>query len=267
MGMGAILVGLLLTWAVWESGWIVSLTITPIIAGVVMIAEGLGGLGRSGRSGRTRSPRVRREMTSTPPDAEDVVAARGRQSPVPSTALPPPPPDDDAPFPPLRDLAYAGHKLEDGDIARFERRRALRLPSQYKRFLLRFNGGELKPSWFAYQAGDAAGGAHVRRFFSLGTGGAEDIDGICAAYGGSGPGLPGRLLPVAAADPGLFLCLALAGPEAGAVFACATTVDEALPQATTAHRVSGDFFGLLSSLTWEPGAEPPPAPKRHRRRS
>lgn len=113
-----------------------------------------------------------------------------------------------------------GPPVDEADLAAFEGRRGLRLPADYRRFLLEQNGGE--------RAGV--------RFFSLGAAGVP-IPGAVLDLGGDASegewpelfsdlearllwcrssGYPADLLPIAEAARGL-LALQLGGEDAGSV--------------------------------------------------
>jgi len=282
-GLAALAVGLGLTWLLWEGGWVWGLTLVPIFSGVGLIASGLAAAKREVQA-RAQWPRIQREEARLVDSLEAVKArggrphewllqqgfshrgirnylmealrARSRAEPeAPGVPL-----GHETPFPRMRDLLDPAHELEDGDLARFERRQGVRLPGPYQRPLARFNGGTPRPAWFSYRADGRAAEGEVERFFSLGVTGPDDLDEACQSWRSALEGAPARVLPIARERGGGLLCLALEGKPGVYLHRRGERSGEA-----QFHLVSPDFFGFLASLTWAPGTEPPPAPKRRRR--
>lgn len=285
-GVSLLALGVLATVWLWTRGWAWRLTFTVAGAGVLILIDGLVARAREAR-GLRQGPRVRRDYARLLDGLQRSGTGRAERlrwlresgithrklsrflldrvavadGPRPgadrdvTTVIPAFAQGRDTTFPPIRDLVGTAHPLEEGDLARFEARHGLRLPVPYQRFLLRYNGGVLKPDWFPYASGEA----HVRAFCGLGTGGSRDLDAMVRAHArGAGPDGP-RLLPIAVTTDEAIVGLVVDEADHGAVYL--------RPRgAAPATRIADDFFTFLRSITWEPGTEPPPAPKRRSRR-
>src|SRR5262249_19576242 len=64
-------------------------------------------------------------------------------------------------------IQFAGSQITDEQLQTFEQHRQITLPSDYRQFLLRTNGGVPAPHTFPFKCGEFDAYAHVGRFFGL----------------------------------------------------------------------------------------------------
>jgi hypothetical protein len=151
----------------------------------------------------------------------------------------------------IRDASPA---LTEADIAAAEQRLQVKLPDEYRAFLLRHNGGIPRPARFPMpervaEAGMAWG--EVTRFYSIG--GASDLEKI--SLGTRGWGLPTRLVPIAQVEDELdggMLCISVEGKDRGRVY----YRPEVEAYDDTVYGVAKSFDAFLRRLG-RPGDQPP----------
>lgn len=102
--------------------------------------------------------------------------------------------------------------LEIGLLEEFERELGIRLPDEYRDFLLAHNGGYPDPDVFTLPAGRRE---MVDRFLGISPGRSDDLRRYRIVYGGR---LPSELLPVAHDSGGNLICLSILGEHRGMVF-------------------------------------------------
>ncbi|MBK9262343.1 MAG: SMI1/KNR4 family protein [Polyangiaceae bacterium] len=100
------------------------------------------------------------------------------------------------------------------EIEQFEKRRGIALPQEYKRFLLKSNGGRPVPDTF-----DVPGWAHdgsvIHHFHGIHWGEYYKLDEECEAYQDR---IPADLLPIAADVFGNAICLGWKGKRRGKIY-------------------------------------------------
>ncbi|MBK9202300.1 MAG: SMI1/KNR4 family protein [Candidatus Obscuribacter sp.] len=101
--------------------------------------------------------------------------------------------------------------LEESELSQYERQLGLKLPQQYRNFLLEFNGGSPRPSRFTFK--DCDTGSQVLSFFGFGS--FYDVLEELETYGGR---LPKRFFPIAAESGGNLLCISLSGEDSGNIY-------------------------------------------------
>jgi hypothetical protein len=110
----------------------------------------------------------------------------------------------------------AGLPITDLDIQRFEQRRGVRLPSDYKIFLLLRNGGRPERDLFFVRESGSSHVARINFFLGIGDPGDEyDIDWTLDAVAEQ---IKKGALPIAVTWRGNYLCLEVEGPHAGRIF-------------------------------------------------
>jgi hypothetical protein len=137
-------------------------------------------------------------------------------------------------------------QLAPDDIDALERRVGLRLPDDYRVFLLKYNGGRPVPSGFPIEglANNPFGAIHF--FF-----GVEDpLEGYNIGWHRNvTPGrLPDNLLPIACDHCGDLICLSLYGDDAGAVLFWDWHTEPPEPSYDNVFRIAGSFSEFIDSL-------------------
>jgi hypothetical protein len=107
-------------------------------------------------------------------------------------------------------------QTSDREVSAFERTIGVRLPEEYRAFLLASNGGVPATATFDFE--DAVSGrrdaSSIQHFFGIHEGEIGNLRAVTATYMER---LPHGLLPVARDDGGNLICLAIAGPRKGEV--------------------------------------------------
>ncbi len=135
-------------------------------------------------------------------------------------------------------------------LREFESGRGIRLPEDYRHFLLEYNGGQPDPAFFWIQR--PVDGSRILRFFGLFPG---SLPSSLNTYVGiQYPGLPENLLPIADDGTGNLICIGVAAPVYGAVFFLDhERVSPKDPDAFAGiTRLSDSFTGFMASLMEDP---------------
>lgn len=116
-------------------------------------------------------------------------------------------------------LTDKGPRLDEKRVAAFETRRGVRLPAEYRRFLLRTNGGTPDPEVeFAFTEDGRLSGSVLDQFYIL-KANADDpnLDEAIETFVDAGR-MPPHLLPFAYDQFGNQLCLSLGESDYGAIY-------------------------------------------------
>jgi hypothetical protein len=146
-------------------------------------------------------------------------------------------------------IRESGPQLTDERIASFEGELGVSLPEQYRRFLLKTNGGRFSPpGTYAVDVEGAPGGsADVGDFFGID----DAVESCDLSWNRStlSERIPDELLPIACDSGGSVFCLSLQGPDRGAVLYCdlqSVAFDyEATPKF---YPVASNFEGFLNKI-------------------
>jgi cell wall assembly regulator SMI1 len=125
-------------------------------------------------------------------------------------------------------------------ISEFERLCGFSLPSDYRDFLQRHNGGEPTPD--AFPISPSFGDGSIGMFFGLHDG----DDSLADAYRDRFDSVPAHMIPIADDGCGNFICMSLAETNCGSI----SFLDH---ETDIHHPVASSFITLLSALY-----EPPP---------
>jgi cell wall assembly regulator SMI1 len=149
-------------------------------------------------------------------------------------------------------ITRSGSPLRENDIAEFETEFDLKLPTQYRNFLLKYNGGRVNPGSFDFVEHGHPSRSVLNYFASL-----DQLYKTMhflmeprnpTSYFGILP----NLLPIAYDPGGNSLCISLSGDNEGQIFFEAHDVPEGL----NISFVASDFDAFLDSF-YESRYEPP----------
>jgi SMI1/KNR4 family protein SUKH-1 len=114
-------------------------------------------------------------------------------------------------------LTKSGQRLSEADLRAIEERYGFRFPSEYKDFLLTFNGG--KPDrWMFRLKGKRVYGECVHYFLSMSDDPNISFHVYFRRYKVDAKRLPDEVIPVAFDPGGNLICLAVKGTNEGKVF-------------------------------------------------
>lgn len=139
------------------------------------------------------------------------------------------------------------------ELDRVERRLGVSLPRSYRSFLQTQNGGDPEPNFFDANVG-------VRQFLSAGpitVEGVRELEAVARLYAPEGEAdyvLPEGILPIGEDDLGNLVCVAVEGPDAGAVF---FWDHESLEDEEPLRRLADDFAEFFEALRPEAEMELP----------
>lgn len=119
------------------------------------------------------------------------------------------------------------------------------LPSDYKEFLARHNGGRPEPD--TYDFGDGGDASDVHRFFGLGLRGVYDIQKKIKVFKGR---VPEMFLPIATDSGGNLVCMELTEGKVGTIYFWdhEFEADEEEPDMSNMHFIAPSFSAFLDSL-------------------
>lgn len=101
--------------------------------------------------------------------------------------------------------------ISEQELANFEREYGIKLPQQYRQFLLDYNGG--RPEHCDFNFKGSTNGSQLLGFFGIGS--RIDVRKELRTYNGR---LPAAWFPVASDAGGNLICICLSGPNYGKVF-------------------------------------------------
>jgi hypothetical protein len=147
-------------------------------------------------------------------------------------------------------IGECARPLSTGDIETLEARVGLKLPEEYKGFLLRYNGGRPRPNAFPIQGLAKNPLGVIQVFFGI-----DDpvescnLDWNLKTLNGR---LPPNLFPIACDDGGDIICLSLFGDDVGNVlfWDCYNEPDE--PSYANVYRIAESFGSFIDALQWLP---------------
>ena len=151
----------------------------------------------------------------------------------------------------LEDMTEVAHELAAEDIKILEANLKITLPSNYKNFLLKYNGGKPNPDCFPIEGlkNNPYGG--VRLFFGID----RDIqsNNIDWNYDVMRGRLPTGLLPIASNGSGDILCLALSDVDEGKLYFWDYYGEQNPPTFDNLYFIANSFGEFLDSLFEYPG--------------
>ena len=101
--------------------------------------------------------------------------------------------------------------ISEQELGAFEREHGIKLPHQYRQFLLDYNGG--RPEHRDFNFKDSTNGSQLLGFFGVGS--RMDLSKELRTYKGR---LPAGWFPVASDAGGNLICICLSGTNIGKVF-------------------------------------------------
>jgi hypothetical protein len=147
-------------------------------------------------------------------------------------------------------IRHSAQAIGEDQLTAVEKRFGIKLPTNYRAFLLRDNGGVPRPEWLEMQPE----GAYLRWFLPVGRQGAydprrHDFDSAFSKLKGPGSPLAERLVPIAEgwafSNPGVtpdFYCLSSSGDDEGTIYFWRDIKD------VNAHIPRPPFFDLFKSF-------------------
>ena len=112
-------------------------------------------------------------------------------------------------------ISRSREKLSSQKIAAIERKLSLSLPSQYRAFLLTYNGGRPRPKRFPIGDDSFSSHGQVHFFLCVKEGDSYNLEDWVTDYYDR---IPSGFLPIAVDPGGNLICLAIAGDNAGKVY-------------------------------------------------
>jgi len=109
--------------------------------------------------------------------------------------------------------------LSEARLVQVEEKIGIRLPEQYRRFLLKYNGGQPIPASFHYktEAGPYSG-SMVDWFLAIYDGEYNNFESWFELCKGEQPRVPANLVPIAHDPGGNLICISVSGSDQGAVY-------------------------------------------------
>lgn len=99
-------------------------------------------------------------------------------------------------------------------LEQVEKRLNIHLPDQYRKFLLRHNGGKPTPDLFNCAGG---GGSFVHKFLAINDGPYDNFEQESLSFWAN-KAVPGNIVPVAYDAFGNYVCLSVSGTDTGSVY-------------------------------------------------
>jgi cell wall assembly regulator SMI1 len=143
-----------------------------------------------------------------------------------------------------------GKKITEKDIVELEQRLEMSLPSDYRQFLLRVNGGQPEPNAFPIRDSPRDTHGLLDRLFSVDDKDTDyDILDNAEVFRDR---VPSDLLPIAFDPGGNLICLAVRGENRGKIYFWDHN-NESLPRKTSDYHnvyfVANDFTELIDNLS------------------
>jgi len=139
--------------------------------------------------------------------------------------------------------------LSSADLASLEQRLRIKLPDDYRAFLLRHNGGVPERAGFRFKDDpDPDSGSMVNRFLAVYDGRYDNFEQTFQTFKGREPRLPAELVPIARDPGGNVICIATAGPNTGAVYFWDHEREGNRPSYDNIHLIANNFEEFLEGL-------------------
>jgi hypothetical protein len=136
--------------------------------------------------------------------------------------------------------------IDETQLAEFEATLQVRLPLDYREFLLKHNGGRPKPCCFHVLLGNFLNGDCITRFLGLHTSHQDSFQHFLTLYHGR---VPPNLLPITDLIQNDMLCLSVAGDDYGKIYCWDHNWEsEGAPDYTNVHPLVDNFAVLLDQL-------------------
>jgi hypothetical protein len=140
--------------------------------------------------------------------------------------------------------------INDVEITQLETRLGIRLPHDYKNFLLSHNGGRTEP-WMMFNIHGNKRDSHaiVGFFFSIGGDSNIDLEANVHAYSDR---VPGNILPIASDPGGNLLCISVSGVDEGKLYFWTheeECEDGEMPSYENLYFVADSFRELIASFS------------------
>lgn len=142
--------------------------------------------------------------------------------------------------------------ITEVDLAALEARIGVRLPDDYRRFLLEHNGGEPTPRCFRFadRTGPHTDGA-VRAFAGIGSGDSYDWDRLYRTFAAAGR-VPPDVVPIAKDSFGNLVCIVVRGAHRGTVYFWDHELETDPASYENMDRVADSFTAFLACLHVHP---------------
>ena len=134
-------------------------------------------------------------------------------------------------------------RLDENTLSLFEKNINIKLPHQYRAFLLEYNGGYPEPDGFKFAQDES----FIDQFLSIGNGEHSNLESYIKTYKGR---LPSDLLPIAHDPGGNLICIGIKNDVAGKVFYWDHEFesDEEAPDYSNVHIIAHDFNHFIDNL-------------------
>ncbi|MCG8333544.1 MAG: SMI1/KNR4 family protein [Proteobacteria bacterium] len=135
--------------------------------------------------------------------------------------------------------------ISEDIVTKFEHKWNVKLPIEYKRFLIKYNGGYPSPDAFAIK--EIEDESTVDKFLSLESGPHSNLDSYVNTYIGR---IPKDLLPIAHDPGGNLICIGIKGENFGIIYFWDHEFesDDNDPDYSNVHFVANNFDEFLKEL-------------------
>lgn len=147
-------------------------------------------------------------------------------------------------------ISEPGKKINESNIIEFEGKINLKLPLEYRLFLLNHNGGECEPSVFIFTENGIESDSSVRSFFAIG--GIDDdydLEENIDIYINEEKRLLDGLIPIAEDDFGNLICICCEGSNTGRIYFWDHENEDEDDLSANLFLVSNSFNEFIDNLT------------------
>ena len=153
----------------------------------------------------------------------------------------------------LQSISDQGPKLCKKDIANLERKLGHKLPIDYERFLLEYNGGNPQPDCHDVQNTE---GTRIGSFIGIewfygvagGSGKIKEVYSIEWNYSVLLGRIPENFLPIGEDAGGNQICISLYGEDKGSIWYWDHEAEKIPPDYSNCYKVADNFQALLDNL-------------------
>jgi cell wall assembly regulator SMI1 len=139
--------------------------------------------------------------------------------------------------------------IAEGDIDALEKRLGVTFPGQYRRWLLKHNGGRPYPDRFRFKnkTGPYTSSV-VAWFFAIHDGEYENLESNFETFKVLDRRLPENLVPIARDPGGNLVCISVAGADQGKVYFWDHEEESATPDYGNCHLLANTFDEFIAGL-------------------
>jgi len=108
--------------------------------------------------------------------------------------------------------------IKEEDIEIIEKKYSIDFPADYKKHILKFNGGNTKPDVFTFIEKGKSTNSRIDLFYAIGSGSYDDLEDIIETFKTDNKRMPTPIIPIAEDAFGNIICISNAKADYGYIY-------------------------------------------------